>query len=84
MEMFSEVSMFLLFSIRNVLNHIWNVMEKPLAFDPRGRVALTPSGEIVLTLLGEIKMPPEKQTFSRGFFVVLRYLPWPVVNNPKL
>ena len=28
-------------------------MEKPLAFDPRGRVALTPSGEIVLTLLGE-------------------------------
>ena len=51
---------------------------------PRGRVALTPSGEIVLTLLGEIKMPPEKQTFFRGFFVVLRYLPWPVVNNPKL
>ena len=31
-------------------------VEKPLAFDPRGRVALTPSGEIVLTLLGEIKM----------------------------
>ena len=59
-------------------------LEKPLAFDPRWRVALTPSGEIVLTLLGEIKMPPEKQTFFRGFFVVLRYLPWPVVNNPKL
>ena len=57
MEMFSEVSMFLLSSMRNVLSHIWNVMEKPLAFDPRGRVALTPSGEIVLTLLGEIKMP---------------------------
>ena len=42
---------------------------------PRGRVALTPSGEIVLTLLGEIKMTPEKQTFFRGFFVVLRHLP---------
>ena len=69
-----------------------SLLEKPLAFDPRWRVALTPSGEIVLTLLGEIvltllgeiKMPPEKQTFFRGFFVVLRYLPWPVVNNPKL
>ena len=55
-----------------------------LRVPPRERVALTPSGEIVLTLLGEIKMTPEKQTFFRGFFVVLRYLPWPVVNNPKL
>ena len=50
MEMFPEVSMFLLSSMRNVLSHIWNVLEKPLAFDPRGRVALTPLGEIVLTL----------------------------------
>ena len=63
---------------------ILRTVEKPLAFAPRGRVALTPSGEIVLTLLGEIKMTPEKQTFFRGFFIVLRYLPWPVVNNPKL
>ena len=59
-------------------------MEKPLAFAPRGRVALTPSGEIVLPLFRRNKMTPEKQTCFRGFFVVLRYLPWPVVNNPKL
>lgn len=70
MEMFSEVSMFLLFSMRNVLNHIWNVMEKPLAFDPRGRVALTPSGEIVLTLLGEIKMPSPGDPL---FFLPVQY-----------
>ena len=42
-------------------------LEKPRAFDPRGRVALTPSGEISLPLCGEIKMTPEKQTFFRGF-----------------
>ena len=60
------------------------LLEKPRAFDPRGRVALTPRSEISLTLWGEIKMTPEKQSFFRGFFVVLRYLPWPVVNNPKL
>ena len=42
-------------------------LEKPRAFDPRGRVVLTPSGEIALTLCVEIKMTPEKQTFFRGF-----------------
>ena len=42
-------------------------VEKPRAFDPRGRVVLTPSGEITLTLRVEIKMTPEKQTFFRGF-----------------
>ena len=42
-------------------------VEKPRAFDPRGRVVLTPSGEIALTLRVEIKMTPEKQTFFRGF-----------------
>ena len=67
-----------------LLTFVIRLVEKPLAFDPRGRVALTPSGEIVLTLLGEIKMAPKKHTFFRGFFVVLRYLPWPMVNNPKL
>ena len=46
---------------------IADFLEKPRAFDPRGRVALTPSGEISLTLCGEIKMTPEKQTFFRGF-----------------
>ena len=51
-----------------LLTFVIRLVEKPLAFDPRGRVALTPSGEIVLTLLGEIKMAPKKHTFFRGFF----------------
>ena len=42
-------------------------MEKPRAFDPRGRVVLTPSDEIALPLRVEITMTPEKQTFFRGF-----------------
>ena len=42
-------------------------VEKPRAFDPRGRVVLTPSDKIALTLRVEIKMTPEKQTFFRGF-----------------
>ena len=42
-------------------------VEKPRAFDPRGRVALTPAGEIAFTLYAEIKMTPEKQMFFRGF-----------------
>ena len=51
--------------------HLSSRWKSRLRLPPRGRVALTPSGEIVLTLLGEIKLPPEKQTFFRGFLGTL-------------
>ena len=44
------------------------LLEKPRAFDPRGRVVLTPSGEIALTLRVEIKMTPENRRFSGAFW----------------